>query len=266
MAKVALIGAGNMGEALIRGLLEAGFKEDEIIFSEVRDERRKYIKERYKISDTKDLAELTSIAQYIFLVVKPQDAEELLESLSPLVTEKNVIVSAMAGLKISTLSSILGEDAKVIRIMPNLSVAVKEGVIGICRNRNVNNGEFEFLKKTLQNLGLVIELKEELFDALTAYAGSGPAFFLFFLEGMVEAGVKMGFSKDSAFKMAEKIVSGTMKLMASENLHPSILREKITSPGGTTIWGLAILEEKAFKGAIIKAFEKAERRARKLSV
>lgn len=266
MATIGIIGVGNMGEAIMKGLIESGFKPEDVVFNEVSEKRSQYVKDNYRVKEYREMAELTDIARYIVIAVKPQDAKEVLKNLSSYIKEKNVIISVMAGISISTILSLLGQRAKIIRAMPNLCVKVKEGVIGICRNEMVGDEEFAFVSKVFSNLGSVIEVKEELFDAITAYAGSGPAFFLFFLEGMIDAGVKIGFSREKAMQMAEKIISGTMKLVKSENVHPSILKDRITSPGGTTISGITELEERAFKGAIIKAFEAATKRSKELSL
>lgn len=265
MVKIGIIGTGNMGEAIIKGLLESDFKREEIIFTEISKDKVEYIKKTYGIEYFEDLNQIVGRSKYVIISVKPQDAQGLLKDLSFIVGDHNVIVSVMAGINIQTILSFLGNKAKIVRTMPNLCVKVKEGIIGMCKNEMVTQEEFEFLKKAFGFLGLVVEIKEDLFDAMTAFGGSGPAFFLFFLEGMVEAGINLGFSKEMAFEMAKKIIKGTLELLASENIHPVILRDKITSPGGTTISGIAELEEKAFKGAVIRAFEKALLRSKELS-
>jgi len=263
---IGIIGVGNIGEAIVKGFLEAGFKKENLFFSEIVPVRRKEIREKYGIRDCDSIKELADLAEYIIGAIKPQDANYLLKELSPYMKPKNVFISVMAGVTSSRIISLLGQKAKLIRIMPNICVRVREGVIGIWRNEMVEENEFEFVRETFSSLGMVVEIKEELFDAITAFSGSGPAFFLFFLEGMVDAGVRIGFSREVSLKIAEKIIAGTMKIMERENIHPSSLKERITSPGGTTIAGLVELEERAFKGAIIRAIEAAAKRAKELSL
>ncbi|MCX7857198.1 MAG: pyrroline-5-carboxylate reductase [Deltaproteobacteria bacterium] len=265
MERIGIIGTGNMGEAIIRALLETGFEKERIGFSEISKLKSKYIKEKYSIKEYALLKELTDFSKYLVIAVKPQDAKDVLKNLTSHIRDKHVILSIMAGVSISAILSIIGQGTKVIRAMPNLCVKVREGVIGICRNEIVGDDEFEYVKKLFSGMGMVVEIKEELFDAITAFAGSGPAFFLFFLEGMIDAGVKLGFSRQITLEMAEKILSGTLTLLKSEATHPSILKERITSPGGTTIAGLTELEDRAVKGAVIKAFEVACRRSKELS-
>ncbi|MCS7281514.1 MAG: pyrroline-5-carboxylate reductase [Desulfobacterota bacterium] len=264
MVSFGIVGVGNMGEAIVGGLLEIGVKKENILFKEISDKRKEYVKEKYGIRECLSAEELLRHAKYILIAVKPFDAKGVFEDFLPYIKESHVIISVMAGVSISKILSYLGGSGKVIRVMPNLGVKVKEGVIGITRNDSVSFEEFEFVKGVFSGLGVVLEIKEDLFDALTAYSGSGPAFFLLFLEAMIDAGVKIGFTRNDAIMISEKVIEGTLRLMRTERVHPTILRERISSPAGTTIAGLFELEDRAFKASIVRAFEASFRRAREL--
>lgn len=265
MERVCIVGAGNMGEALIKGLLSSGYRRKDLCFLEISDSRREFVRKKYRIEDLKGLDEALEVSKYFVIAVKPQDGRSLLEKISPRWKKNNVLISVMAGVSISRISSYLRKDGKIVRVMPNICVGLRQGVIGIVKNEQVEEHEYQFILDLFSRLGLVIEMKEQLFDALTAYSGSGPAFFLSFLEGMIDAGVKIGFSRDLSSLMAYKVVQGTLTLLIEEKVHPTVLKEKITSPSGTTIYGLSSLEKKGFRGAIIEAFEISKERARELS-
>jgi pyrroline-5-carboxylate reductase len=149
--------------------------------------------------------------------------------------------------------------------MPNICVKVGEGIIGITSNNIVTKEERGKVQKILSPLGHFVEAGEELMDAITALGGSGPAFFLLFLEAMIDAGVKIGLARDKAKAISLQVVKGTLKMLEEEKIHPTVMRDMITSPGGTTIAGIAMLEERAFKGSVIEAIEKACKRAKELS-
>lgn len=265
MDGIGIIGAGNMGEALIKGFLRSGLKRKELNFFEISRSRREFIRKKYRVKDMDRMEELMDSSKYIVIATKPQDGRSVLERISPNLKESHVLISVMAGVSLSRISSFLRREAKIVRVMPNICVSLGQGVMGITKNDLLESWEYESVLKLFSRLGYVVEIKEELFDAMTAYAGSGPAFFLSFLEGMIDAGVKMGFSRDLAYVMALYVVRGSVSLLFEEKDHPTILKERITSPSGTTIYGLSLLERRGFRGAIIEAFEVARNRSRELS-
>ncbi|HPH42423.1 MAG TPA: pyrroline-5-carboxylate reductase, partial [Syntrophorhabdaceae bacterium] len=204
--------------------------------------------------------------KYIIVAVKPQDSKTLLNVISQSITDENIIISIVAGITISNIAEAIGKSVKIIRLMPNICVKVGEGIIGLTYNNLVENNELEDVQRILAPLGKIIETGEEMMNAITAMGGSGPAFFLLFLEAMIDAGVKMGIPREKSSLISFQVVRGTLRMLEEERLHPTVLKEMIVSPGGTTISGLAHLEEKAFKGNIIKAVEKATKRAKELSL
>jgi len=265
MEKIGIIGLGNMGESITKALLNNGFKKSELHFSEAKKERSLYIEKTYGLKCSKNLAALAQNADYILLAVKPQDAKEVINAISPFLTDKKIIMSIMAGITTSNILSLASKPLRIVRIMPNINVKVGEGVMGISANHAVTKEELSKIIKILSPLGHFIEVGEELMDAVTALGGSGPAFFLLFLEAMIDAGVKTGLPRDKAKSISLQVIRGTLKMLEEEKMHPAVMRDMITSPGGTTIAGIATLEERAFKGSIIEAVEKACKRAKELS-
>ncbi len=266
MYNIGIIGMGNMGEAILKSLLNNNFHKDRIICSETKKERSEFITKTYGVKITENYEELTKKAKYIVFAVKPQDSKGLMQNTARYIDDRTVIISIMAGITISNMLGTIGKPAKIIRIMPNICVKVGEGIMGLTCNNLVDNKELDEVRSFMKPLGQFIEIGEELMNAVTAMGGSGPAFFLLFLEAIIDAGVKMGIPRDKSKLLSFQVVRGTLKMLEEEGLHPTVLKEMVTSPGGTTISGLAHLEERAFKGNIIKAVEKAAKRAKELSL
>jgi len=265
MEKIGLIGVGNMGEAILKALIGSGYKEKDLFFSEIKPERAAFIAKTYNITPVKDIKKLANTVKYLIIAVKPQDAQKTLEDIIPSIDEKNIIISIMAGVSISKILSFSSNEIKVVRAMPNICAKIGQSLTAITSSKKVKNNELKEVKKILSSIGLVIEINEGLMDAITALSGSGPAFVLYFLEAMIDAGVKMGIMREKSRDIAIQVLKGTIEMLERENLNPTILKEMVTSPGGTTIYGLTHLEEKAFKGNLIKAIEKAAKRAKALS-
>lgn len=265
MEKIGIIGMGNMGESIAKALMREGLKKESILFSETKKERAKQIEKTLGLKCIKNLAELVKKTDYIILAIKPQDAKTVVHEIAPSLNDQKVIISIMAGITTSNILSLAGKPLKIIRIMPNICVKVSEGIMGITSNRTVTKEEKEKVQTLLSPLGNVIEVGEDLMDAVTALGGSGPAFFLLFLEAMIDAGVKIGLARDKAKAISLQVVKGTLKMLEEEKIHPTVMRDMITSPGGTTIAGIAVLEDRAFKGNVIEAIEKACKRAKELS-
>lgn len=265
MDKIGIIGLGNMGEAIVKALIGHGLKKENFFFSETKKERATYVEREYGLKCAKNLSELVQKTDYIILAIKPQDAEEVIHTIAPFLNDEKVIISIMAGITISNMFSFIGKPVKIVRIMPNICVKVGEGMMGITLNHAVKKEESTKVQKMLSPLGQFVEVGEELMDAVTALGGSGPAFFLLFLEAMIDAGVKTGLPRDKAKAISLQVIKGTLKMLEEEKIHPTVMRDMITSPGGTTIAGIAVLEERAFKGNVIEAIERACKRSKELS-
>jgi pyrroline-5-carboxylate reductase len=265
MKKVAIVGLGNMGESIVRALLNAGMDKAEILSFELKAARAQAMAQSYAIEAAQDPRDLAARCRYVILAVKPQDAKAAISALAPSINESNIVISIMAGVTASTISTLLERPAKVVRVMPNICIAIGEGALGIAPNHLLSKDELEAVGNLLRPLGRVVEVSEEQMDAVTALAGSGPAFVLSFLEALTDGGVKMGLARDKAYSLALQTMKGTVAMLDKERLHPALMKEAITSPGGTTIAGLVILDEKGFKGNVVRALEAAQNRARELS-
>ncbi|OPY74817.1 MAG: Pyrroline-5-carboxylate reductase [Syntrophorhabdus sp. PtaU1.Bin058] len=266
MEKIGIIGVGNMGESIIKALLKKGVKKETITFSEIKKERARAIQKGFGIKGSKKLSELVTGADYIILAVKPQDSRTVLSEIAPLLDLSKIVITIMAGVTTSNILSVVGKPIKIVKAMPNICVKVGEGVIGIAHNKIVKKEEIKKVKDIFEPLGKVVDVGEELMDAVTALGGSGPAFFLLFLEAMIDAGLKIGIPREKAKIISSQVIKGTLRMLEEEGIHPAVMRDMITSPGGTTISGIAVLEEKAFKGIVIEAIEKASKRAKELSL
>src|SRR5271157_804932 len=265
MARLGILGLGNMGEAIVGALLGSGFDRKDLLAFEVKKDRAQTVARRYRIGLAANARDLAQKTRYILIAVKPQDAKRLLGAIAPAFDKEKLVISIMAGVTTSTILSMLQRPVKVIRIMPNICVKVGEGALGMTSNDLVPEGELEETKKMLAPLGRVVEVREDLMDAVTALSGSGPAFLLCFLEAMIDAGVNVGLPRDKASILAIQTIKGTIATLEAEKLHPTVMKEMVTSPGGTTIAGLTLLEEKGFRGSLIKAIEQARNRAKELS-
>lgn len=266
MKKIGIIGMGNMGEAILKAFLKKGIQKTSIFCAESKSARAGVIAKTYQIKCHEDPKEIVKKAEYVVLAVKPQDSKSIFQSIAPHFTDKKVLISIMAGITTSNILSLAGKALKVVRIMPNICVKVGEGAMGLTSNKIVLPEEVQEIEAMFSSMGKTIEVGEELMDAVTALGGSGPAFVLLFLEAMIDAGVKLGLPRDKSTKISSQVIRGTIQMLEAENLHPTIMREMITSPGGTTIAGLAAMEKGAFKGTIIRAIEDACKRSKELSL
>lgn len=264
MREIGIIGLGNMGEALLRTLLSSKAQKEQVICAEAKTDRADFIRKSYGVDFTAPEG-VVSEARQIIIAVKPQDAEKLFRAISLSVEDSKLLISIMAGITTSSILSMLGKPAKVVRVMPNICVQVAEGAMGISPNYHVTSEEIHEVSELLKPLGTVVEVSETLMDAVTALSGSGPAFVLHFLEAMIDAGVRMGLPRDKSRLLAVQTMKGTMKMLEAEGMHPTLMKEMVTSPGGTTIAGLVYLEEKGFKGKLVRALEEARNRAGELS-
>jgi pyrroline-5-carboxylate reductase len=266
MKKIGIIGMGNMGEAILKALLKGGTNKTSILCAESKSARADFIMKTHGMKCYEKPVEIIKKTDYVILAVKPQDSKSVLQAISPQFNESKVLISIMAGITTSNILSVVGKAVKVVRIMPNICVKVGEGAMGITSNKIVGADEVEEVKTIFSSMGKTIEVGEDLMDAVTAIGGSGPAFVLLFLEAMIDAGVKLGIPRDKSTIISSQVIKGTIKMLEAENLHPTIMREMITSPGGTTIAGLATMEQGAFKGTIIHAIEEACKKSKELSL
>jgi pyrroline-5-carboxylate reductase len=259
------IGGGNMAEALIKGIIGRGGVTppvQKIFVSEPNEERRRYLEQTYKIRTTPSNKEVVSECDIIFLAVKPQNMEAVLEEIADVITDKKTVVSIAAGITLSYLESKL-KTKQIIRVMPNTPALVQEGMSVYSLCECFHGREVNIVKGILMSIGKVIALPERLMDAVTALSGSGPAFIALYIEAMIEAGEKMELNRADATELAVQTLLGTARLL-DNGMPPEKLRQMVTSPGGTTAVGLKVFEEKGFKGLVEDALFAAKKRAEEL--
>lgn len=255
-----------MGEALLAGLLNKNaFDKKNITVSEKQEERTKFLKQKYPpitlVQNNQSLVENSSI---IILAVKPQDVETLLEEISPSLTASHLLISIAAGIKISFIEKIVGKKIAIIRAMPNLPALIGEGMSAYSVSKNASQKDEKIAEEIFGSTGKVLKLEEDKLDAVTALSGSGPAYVFYMLEAMAEAGIKFGLTKEQAKTLSVQTIIGAAKMIEKGDC-PVDLREKVTSPKGTTEAALKILIDTKWKEVLIQAIKKAEERSKELS-
>ncbi|MDP3049342.1 MAG: pyrroline-5-carboxylate reductase [Thermodesulfovibrionales bacterium] len=261
--KIGFIGGGNMAEALIKGMIQdSRFKIQDIFVSEPRDDRREYLEQTYGVRTTNSNKDIASSCNIIILAVKPQIMGQVLEEIKSAVTDDKTVVSIAAGITLSYLQSKLNTK-KLIRVMPNTPALVHEAMSVMSLCECFSDKDINPVREIFMSIGKVLTLPEKYMNAVTALSGSGPAFIAFFIEAMVEGGVKSGLSKENASELAIQTLLGTARLLET-GMPPEKLREMVTSPGGTTAAGLKVFEEKGFKNIVLSAIDTAVKRAEEL--
>lgn len=261
-----LIGCGTMGSALLAGIMHKELVDKNgIVIFDLDVGRAELLKEKLGIRIAADVRSLCSQVQKIFLAVKPQDMKELLLQIKPALNPEHLLISLAAGLYISFFEEQLGKPLKIMRIMPNTPCLVGEGMIVVCRSAAVSTEEVQEIAILLETLGRVIFLEEKYMGAVTGLSGSGPAYIFLVIEALADGGVEMGLNRDTAQLLAAQTVFGAAKMVLETGEHPVLLKNKVTSPGGTTSAGLLALEEGAVKASLIKAVVDAAQRERALS-
>jgi pyrroline-5-carboxylate reductase len=263
--KVGFIGGGNMGEALIKGLLGSGrLKVQQILVSDVSQDRRHYLQGTYQLSTFVDNGEVAGKSDVIVLAVKPQQMADVLADISARIEHLPLVISIAAGVTIATLERGLGKPVPVTRVMPNTPALVLTGASAIAAGTHANSDHLAMTRMLFEAVGLVVEVDEAHMDAVTGLSGSGPAYVYLFIESLIDAGVSMGLSRPVARDLAVQTTLGAAKLAAGSDSHLAALKDQITSPGGTTIEGLAVLERQGMRGILMDAVAAATRRSKEL--
>jgi pyrroline-5-carboxylate reductase len=261
---IGVIGAGVMGEALIAALIRSGVKPADISFAEKRSERAAELEARYSIIH-KELTSVASESSTVLLVVKPQDMEATLAELAPHISADCLVISFAAGKTISSISSGLGKSNPIIRVMPNTPALVGKGASGYSLGAGVTEGHRAFIAQFLAATGKAIEVPEALQDSVTATSGSGPAYFFAFVEAMVDGAVALGLSREDATVLTIQTIVGAAELLESSGDSPTSLREKVTSPNGTTAAALASFQSAGLGAIVGEAMAAAAKRSQELA-
>lgn len=264
--RMAIIGVGRMGEALLGGILKASLVvADNIVATDVDLERLKEIESRWEVRTGSENDRAVEGADVVVLAVKPQVVAEVLNQIAGFVDPKQSIISIAAGIKTATINRRLGQNNPVIRAMPNVAAQAGEAISAICLGEHADETHREMAELIFGAIGEVVFVEEELMDAVTGLSGSGPAYVYMVIEALADGGVKMGLPKEIALKLAIQTLLGAAKMVKEAGQHPAILRDQAITPGGTTIAAIHELETHGLRSMLIKAVETATRRAQELS-
>jgi pyrroline-5-carboxylate reductase len=264
-SRLALIGAGNMGEALVRGLIKASrIAPADVIATAPRPERRAELEKIYGITAIEDNVSAVHDADVVLLGVKPQILDKVLTQIAPALKNAPLIVSVAAGFTIDAIEQRLGAGARIVRAMPNTPALVGLGATAIAMGAHTSDADLTRARAIFEAVGFVTVVDESLLDAVTGLSGSGPAYVFMITEALADAGVKVGLPRRQAQALAAQTVLGSAKLLLETGLHPGVLKDQVTSPGGTAIAGLHTLEQGGLRTTLINAVQAATERSREL--
>ncbi len=261
---IGFIGGGNMAEALIRGLVRGTFPAEGILVSEPREERRRFLAETYGVRTTSENLEVVGSSHLLVLAVKPQLADEVLGGIASAFTGDRLLVSILAGTTTATLEGHFDGSPRVVRAMPNTPALVGAGATALCVGRFASADDLLLARRLFEAVGIVQSVSEKQMDAVTGLSGSGPAYVFTAIEALADAGVQEGLPRETALALAVQTVLGAARLVQESAEHPAVLRDRVCSPGGTTLAGVRALEEKGLRAALMEAVAAATRRSREL--
>ncbi len=262
---IAFIGGGNMAEAILRGLLREG-TDPGICIAEISPDRRGQLAAQFpNVRVVAEAAEAVRGSEVVILATKPQQAAGVLELLAPHITQEQLVISIMAGIPTAKIESHLGAGCRVVRTMPNTPALIGAGASAVSPGRKASAADLDLALQIFSLVGIAVPVEEKLMDAVTGLSGSGPAYVFTFIEALADAGVKNGLSREIAARLAAQTVLGAARMVVETGEHPALLKEKVTSPGGTTIAALQVLENGCFRGVVMEAVEAACLRSKELA-
>jgi pyrroline-5-carboxylate reductase len=261
---VAILGGGVMGETLVSGLLRAGWSPGEVVVSERRPERAAELAERYTVRTTTN-TDAAASSDTVVLVVKPQDIEGLLVEIADAVRPDALVVCIAAGITTAFVQERLPEGTAVVRVMPNTPALVDQGMAAISPGTHCDDEHLARARALLEATGKVVQLPEYHQDAVTAISGSGPAYIFYVVEAMIEAGVLLGLPRSTSTELVVQTLYGAATMLKETGQHPTVLREQVSSPAGTTMAALRQLDDHKVRAAFLTAMEAARDRSRELS-
>ncbi|MEW9078290.1 pyrroline-5-carboxylate reductase [Terrisporobacter glycolicus] len=265
MKKIGFIGAGNMGGAILGGILNSKIIDnDHIIASAKSDRTIERIKRDYNVNVSKDSKEVVEFSDLIVIGVKPEIYDEILEEIKDLIDDK-IIITIAAGKTIEAMEKIIGNDKKIVRTMPNTPSLVGEGMTSLSPNKNISEEELGFVKSIFDSLGKSEVVKEDLIHAVIGASGSSTAYAFMFIEAIADGAVRAGMPRDKAYTFAAQGVLGAAKMVLDTQKHPGELKDMVCSPGGTTIEAVKVLEEEKFRGAVLKAIDSCIKKSIEMS-
>ena len=264
--KIGMIGTGNMGKALIDGLLRSGeTRPENILCADANERQLALVREKYKVETTTDNLEAVRASEVVIYAVKPQIIASVLKETTEVLDMSKLIISIAAGVPLAAIESVLNKDLRLIRVMPNVAVAVREGATAVAAGAHATPEDIKLAMAIFNSVGKSIFLKENnLMDAITGLSGSGPAYIFTIVDALADAGVNVGLSRQDALLLASQTLLGAAKMLLETDAHPGQLKDSVTSPGGTAIAGLHTLEKGGLRTTLINAVEAATNRSKEL--
>lgn len=254
MKKIGFIGAGNMAGAIIGGIIKSNLVESQNVIASAKTMTNlNKLKDEYNINVTLDAREVVKNSDIVFMAVKPNIFDGVLESVKDLIGDEKIVVSIAAGKSISSMENIIGDDKKIIRTMPNTPALVNEGMSALCPNKNIEDEELKIVKGIFDSFGKSEVVGEYLIDSVIGVSGSSPAYVFMFIEAMADAAVVGGMQRKQAYNFAAQSVLGAAKIVLESGKHPGELKDMVCSPGGTTIEAVKVLENEGMRSSVINA-------------
>jgi pyrroline-5-carboxylate reductase len=263
--KIAFLGGGNMAEALIKGLLAAGVAAaDKMLVTDASADRLEYLKKTYGVVPRKSNSDAASQAGVVLLCVKPQVIDGVLAEIAAAADAGRLVISIAAGVTLARIEKALGNEPRVVRVMPNTPALVLAGAAALAAGKNAAPGDLDLAREIFDAVGRSVVIEEKHMDAVTGLSGSGPAYVFTIIDALSDAGVKAGLPRGLALELAAQTVFGSAKMVLETHEHPGRLKDMVTSPGGTTIEGLHALEKGKLRAVLMNAVEAATARSREL--
>lgn len=265
MGAIGFIGAGNMAEAIIGGILKKGlYTPQDILIYDVRQDRMKELSASYRVGISSTPQDLARDSRALIVAVKPDKVTPVLEGVKG-VLEGKLLISIAAGIPIQSIQAVVGADSKIVRVMPNTPALVLEGMSALCASKSCTEEDVQTASAIFSAVGRCARVEEKMMNAVTALSGSGPAYCFLFIEALADGGVRAGLPRDLALELAAATVRGAATMVLETAKHPGVLKDMVTSPGGTTIEGVSLLESKGFRSAVMDAVFAAYQKAGKLA-
>jgi pyrroline-5-carboxylate reductase len=263
--RLAILGGGNMGEALLEGVLASSWAvAAELAVAETRAERRQFLADRYQVTVTATAREAAELSPTLVLAVKPQDVPSVLAEVAGAIDKTGLLISIAAGIPLSVLERGIGAEVPVVRVMPNTPALIREGVSVLAAGRWADDAHLDLAEEILAAVGEVVRVAEKHLDAVTALSGNGPAYVFLLAEALIDGAVATGLPRDIATALAKKTIAGAGRMLIETAFSPTELRAMVTSPGGTTAAAMRVLEGSGFRSTFYEALAAATERSRVL--
>ncbi|MGI6587568.1 MAG: pyrroline-5-carboxylate reductase [Peptococcia bacterium] len=262
--RIGFIGGGAMGEAILKGLLAGGREARAFLISDLQKERREFLEKKYQVATTAENKVVVENSDVIIFAIKPQNLKVVVDSCASVFNNKKLLISILAGITTVMLEGFFPEGSRIVRAMPNTPALVGAGTTVLTGGKFASEEDLQIALEIFRGLGNVSILPEKMLNAVTGLSGSGPAFVALFVEALADGGVLAGLPRNIAMKLALDTVAGTAKLLAETGMHPAELKDKVTSPAGTTIYGMLSLEKNGVRGTIMETVLAATKRAEEI--